>query len=406
VSDQNPPQAFNWNLGPKKPGDPVGPIEPAAPDQATDPFSIFATPTQATQVPPVVPPPAPYVPPAPHVPTAPYLPPVPPVPSTPYADVPTQAYSFGAADSTPPPAPPSAPLPPATPPAPPTLSAGPPAAFETPFDASLGGFEALGLHQVGIPEPANEGGPATAIEALFGQNQFKEYESGVLPTESPFVALAGSGSGLRVREERQPLGRTQKILMSVAGGLVAALALVGIFLVGTKMSGIFAQRAAAVGPSAAPSIAAVTPEPAKVGPVAPGNYAWNALIGSECITPFTNAWANTYAVVDCATPHAAQLLSRGTFTDETYATYPGPEVLQQRIGTLCSSPKSIKYSSASKFKDIQISASYAATATAWSEGDHNYFCFASRESGKDLTASVAAVPSAGAITPGVPGNDP
>jgi hypothetical protein len=275
-----------------------------------------------------------------------------------------------------------------------------------PFDGAISGAtELLGAHPVGLPELRDEGvrppGPASAIDALFGENQFKEYEPGAFPVEG-ISALTST----RPREPREPMGRPQKVLLWVAGGLLACLALVGLFMLGTKLSGLLPSAPPAAAPSSQ-STSVAEARPPVVGPVAPGTYAWNALLGTECLDQYVSPWQQQYVVVDCAAPHPAQMIFHGIFADESYAPYPGAAELQSRINLLCTSPSTVNYSVASQFADIQIAASYAATQQEWDAGERDYYCFVTRSSTEPLTASVAnaVVPSDGLVAT-VPGNEP
>ena len=299
----------------------------------------------------------------------PAAPPVPPV------DVPTQAFAFD-----------------------------PHATQAFPFDPALyGATEVLGAQPVGLPglrDETQRPSTTSAIDALFGESQFQEYDASALPVQG-ISALAET----RPREPREPMGRPQKILLWVAGGLLAALALIGVFALGTKLDTIFPAAPAEVAPPKPTAVADA--KPPAVGPVAVGNHAWNELLGTECIDPFPSAWEESYAVVDCAAPHAAQLVAHGYFGDEAYAPYPGLEALQSRINVVCTSQTAVDYPAASQFSDIQVSASYAATAEQWDAGERDYYCFVSRSSGEPLTASVAhAVEPSDALVPTIPGNDP
>ena len=299
-----------------------------------------------------------------------------PPPAPTFADIATQAYAFD-----------------------------PPTTQSYPFDDSFrGATDLLGAQPVGLPELRDEGlrprASGSAIDALFGESQFREYETGVLASEG-FAAP----TQLREREPREPLGTAQKVLLWVAGGLVAALALVGLFMVGTQLSALIPPPPVAAEPTVAPVV--VDAQPPAVGPVAPGDYAWSELLGGECVDPFVSAWQEQYTVVDCAAPHAAQLVFHGYFGDEAYAPYPGEAVLQSRINLLCTSPKSVSYSLASQFSDIQVAASYAVTAADWDAGQRDFYCFVSRSSAEPFTASVAnAVVPSETLAPTIPGNDP
>jgi hypothetical protein len=295
-----------------------------------------------------------------------------------YEDVPTQAFAFDPSATT----------------------------QAYPFDGAFeGATEVLGAHPVGLPELRDEGlrpaHPPSAIDALFGESQFQEYEAGVLPSEG-FSALVST----RPREPREPMGRPQKALLWVAGGLLAALALVGLFMLGTKLSGLFPTAAPVAEPTAQPTLVAEARPPA-VGPLAPGTYAWNELLGTECLDQYVSPWQEEYIVVDCTAPHSAQMVAHGYFGDEAFAPYPGVDELQSRINLLCTATSAVDYAVASQYADIQVAASYAATAEEWDAGERDYYCFVSRSSNEPFTASVAVamVPSETAIA-SLPGNEP
>ncbi len=84
----------------------------------------------------------------------------------------------------------------------------------------------------------------------------------------------------------------------------------------------------------------------------------------------------------CTEPHAAQLVRRGTFADDT--AYPGLEALASRMNLLCTDPTYIDYTLTAGITDLQFAASYAATSSEWADGHHDYFCFVNRTSGEPL----------------------
>lgn len=425
MSDQKPPGGFNWGLGgPAKPEDPAEPptppetkypappvtpqpvppplVQPAAPTASPPP--VYSAPPAYSAPPPLVAPPAPplaaappapppAVPPAAAAPPAyaapPATPAAPPAPPPASWDQPTQAFDYRA---------PAAPPPPAS-------SSYDQLTQPYSFDTSINGAtEVLGAQPVGLPELRDEGvrpsQSASAIDSLFGESQFKEYEDTALPAEG-FGALASG----RPREPREPMGRTQRMLLIAAGGLVAALILVGVFMLGTTMPGILPQ------PEAKPPVVEETKAPVAappvVGPVAAGTYEWNELLGTECLEPFGNAWDEEFTVVDCATPHTAQLVYRGIFGDEAFAPYPEASELEARINLLCTAPTSINYAAAGALSDIAVSASYPASAEQWDAGEREYFCFLTRSSGEPLTVSLANAPVAEtAPVASIPSTDP
>lgn len=364
------------------------------PDDA--PFQWRLTPGGADEADPPEPEPtAPFVPPplvpaslpiTPRPPTAPFVPPSGP-------DVPTAAFAFEPETTLPPS---GLGVPTAAFAFEPPTRALPHAA---PLDSSLDGVtEALNAQAVGLPDPVDEGLEASPIDALFGETQFREY------ADEPLLAPPSRPSSelVRVESPTTPAGRgitrTQKGLLWVAGGLVAALALVALFVLGTRLSFLFGPPAAVVAsasPSPSPS---ASPTALALGPVAPGEYRWDQLLGGECLDPFESAWQDSYTVVDCAVPHPAQLVYRGVFSDAADVPYPGVDALQQQITLLCTAPTIIDYAAAAATVDIQVSAGFPADEADWTGGNRAYFCFVNRSGGEPIGVSIA-VPQ---VAPAVP----
>ena len=282
----------------------------------------------------------------------------------------------------------------------PEFPAHAPAPWEPPpVDGSLpGATEALAAQPVGF-DGIESGDATAAIDALFGEGAFQEYADELVPGDLQFPANPFAAKAIeRVEVGPQgtlvttvappvpvaPMAPLQKRLLIAAGGVVAALALVALFLVGTRMAPLFAAAPPEpVVPTAQPTL-----PPEVLGPVAPGVYAWNELLGTECLEPFVSPWEQEFTVVDCGQPHSAQLVLTGTFEDSVTDPYPGFDELQSRMSLLCSSAEGIDYAAAKGFTDIRISASFAATEAAWTGGDRGYSCFAQRAEGP-LTGSIA-----------------
>jgi hypothetical protein len=334
---------------------------PASPPPPFQPPQFGQSPTQPGYPP--AQPQAPYQP--PMVPTEAYVFPNAESDRPYFDDVPTQAMSFS--------------------PAPSAVQEQPPS-----FGAGLPGL------RDGGPTPT---AATSGIDSLFGETAFQEYEPGVLPSEG-FSGLVGG----RVRSEpRAPMSRVQKVLLGVAAGLGAVLTLLALFGLGTKIE---LPKAAPVTENAGPATPVVAVAP-PVGPVAAGEHAWSDLLGTECVDPYTSAWQESYIVVDCATPHAAQMVYHGIFDDEAFAPYPGADVLQSRVNLLCTPSSVIDYAAAKQYADIQFSASYPANDAQWIAGNRSYYCFINRASGDVLEATVAEAPVAAAgPIPSVPSTDP
>ena len=222
----------------------------------------------------------------------------------------------------------------------------------------------------------------SAMDALLARGSIAPGEP---VASSPAEAIGGS---------RAALTRNQAIIGAI---LIAAIVLVLLFLIGTRIPALTGSTAAAVVPTSTPTVTpsptpTSTPTPTAVptGPASVGSHDWKLLRGGECITPFVSPFAETFTVVDCTTAHAAQLVARGTFSPTTPGTYPGVPALQSQMNLLCTTPAVINLATAGAYADIQVQGAYAANADEWVSGQHDYFCFVSRSSGEPLMNSVAA----------------
>lgn len=294
-------------------------------------------------------------------------------------------------------------LPPVEPPFPPVV------------DAALPGLPEPGLLE-NPTEVFGAVGDTSVLDDLFGETKFREYDAGPDPAESPFAAKAVAPRTVAIATEdavaqRPPvdgLSRTQRVLLWVGGSLVVVLTLVALFLIGTKLSDLLGPAPAIVAPTSASPTPSPTPTVAAIGPVEPGDHQWDELLGGECLDPYPGPWAEEFTVVDCALPHPAQVVARGTFAepaatapdpsappvDAPGSGYPGAAALQAQINLLCTAPTVIDYAAAGKYTDIQFEASYPATDQQWADGDREYYCFVSRTSGEPITGSVAVPPPA------------
>jgi hypothetical protein len=269
-----------------------------------------------------------------------------------------------------------------------------------------------------VPAPLRPPGsaePGSGLDALFGDDRFQEYDSslGPDPSNSPFQNRGRSKELVHVPggdgtpPPPRGFGTPQKILAGVGGGLLAVIALIALFLLGTRLPDV-------LGPAPAVSTPTPTPTPTMtalpVGPVEPGTYDWDELLGGECLEPYDaaeGAWAEEYTVVDCAEPHGAQMVFRAWFpavadptdpeAEPQRPSFPGVEALQTQISLLCSAPGVVDLAAAGVYSDVQIQGSYPVTEEQW-DADPSYYCFVSRSSGEPLTGSVAVPPPA-PVTP-------
>jgi hypothetical protein len=230
------------------------------------------------------------------------------------------------------------------------------------------------------PEPTKP----EALDALFGDSRFQQYEEGIAlpPARRP------APHGTRVAPRPPGVTLPQKALIGAAIGVVAALALVALFFLGTRLPTLLAAHPSPSPTSTLTATPTPTPTPT-VGPIAAGVHGWNELRGGECLDPYTNPWAEQFTVVDCAGAHPAQMVFRGTFDPATTPTFPGAAALQAQISLLCAAPGVLDLAAASAYADAQVQGSYPVTQAEWTAGQHDYFCFISRAAGQPLTGSVA-----------------
>ncbi|EAR25955.1 hypothetical protein A20C1_08743 [marine actinobacterium PHSC20C1] len=243
-----------------------------------------------------------------------------------------------------------------------------------------GATEVLAAHPVSAAGPEDESVEHDAVGSLFGDEQFVEYEEPARGALVPAVISRPRAA----QPPRAPIPRGQLFVISIAAGLVAALALAALFLAGTRIGESVTPAAVAT-----PTPTATGSSAPAVGPLPVGTYSWGELLGGECLDPFDSAWQDEFTVVSCDEPHTAQLLTRGQFDDAVSAPFPEVDELMARTAKFCSTEAVIDYSAAQSFSDLELQASFAATADEWSAGHRDFYCFATRAGDDALTESVA-----------------
>lgn len=255
--------------------------------------------------------------------------------------------------------------------------------------------------------------PGEALDQLFGEQSFQEYDDTLIPAmprserraSRGSASAAGDGTGGEA-PTRAPLSQTQKVLLWVAGSLVAVLLLVLVFVLGTRIP-LLLGPAPGAEPIASPEPSPTASTDARpVGAVAPGDWRWDELGGGECLEPFVDAWQEQYTVVDCAAPHGGQLVLRAELPlaegAVTPGPYPGEQVLAAQTLQLCSSAGVLDLRAAGAFTDIVLQAAFPPSQEAWDAGERDYFCFVSRSSGEALTASLTGPGPAPTVLPTPP----
>jgi hypothetical protein len=150
-------------------------------------------------------------------------------------------------------------------------------------------------------------------------------------------------------------------------------------------------------PTATAEVTPTTPpEPADIatGPAAAGVHPWTELRGGECLDPFGSPWDETFTVVDCAAPHAAQLISRVSLNTDPASAYPGEAAITAQLNLACTAPSVLDFAAAGAYPDVQWQASYPVSEAQWAAGQREYSCFISRSSAEPLTGSVQVPPAA------------
>lgn len=188
-------------------------------------------------------------------------------------------------------------------------------------------------------------------------------------------------------------GPTRREIRFVSIVVAAALAvLVGIFFLGIHLGTAAATQAEPVPTVTATPKPQISPLPtlAPTGPVA----AWNTLAGGECFTPFTSPWDEHFTIVDCATPHQAQLVAASLLLDPLSESYPGATKVAAAAQKVCGASGVIDLAAAADDTGVQVQASYPADARQWDSGARAVYCFATLSSGDSITGSIAG-PGAG-----------
>ena len=127
-----------------------------------------------------------------------------------------------------------------------------------------------------------------------------------------------------------------------------------------------------------------------VNPRSAGTWSWDELNGGECIEPYTDANQDSYTVVDCDTPHSAQLVRVGDLRkDASIPIYPGDSAIGPVATGECFSSGIIKAAAYATYPSLITDVHYPTSQTQWNKGDTFYYCFAHTFPIADITGSVA-----------------
>ena len=127
-----------------------------------------------------------------------------------------------------------------------------------------------------------------------------------------------------------------------------------------------------------------------VNPRSAGTWSWDELNGGECIEPYTDADQDSYTVVDCDTPHSAQLVRVGDLRkDASIPIYPGDSAIGPVATGECFSSGIIKAAAYATYPSLITDVHYPTSQAQWNKGDTFYYCFAHTFPIADITGSVA-----------------
>ncbi|OUE30226.1 hypothetical protein BFL35_11255 [Clavibacter michiganensis] len=184
-------------------------------------------------------------------------------------------------------------------------------------------------------------------------------------------------------------GGTRRTGLWVGGAILLVLLLVGLFYLGQRLGSAGAPDAAPVAtatPEATPTPSPTPTDPVQ-GPAAAGVQAWDALLGGECIDPYTTPWEEEFTVVDCGSEHHAQMVARVALP-QTGDAFPGEDAVRDSADELCIADTVIDYAAARAYDDVQYQSAYPITQDEWTAGDRDAYCFVSRAGGGTFTGSI------------------
>ncbi len=180
-----------------------------------------------------------------------------------------------------------------------------------------------------------------------------------------------------------PRGQTIFVALWVFGTVIVLGLWVGAFLWGTQQGD---GRESPLQPEAA----AAAPELLVLGglPQTAGTWDWFELRGGECISGFSDAFAEKFQVVSCTSPHNAQLIHAELLSDSLAEPYPGDAPVVAMARDLCDVRELVKREVAEEFSDLRTSYSYPVNQVQWDAGERAVYCFVFSASGQTLQQSL------------------
>ena len=202
-------------------------------------------------------------------------------------------------------------------------------------------------------------------------------------------ATAGRSDGLSRRGWIVVVAVTAAVAVVFAGVAAFALAPTSGHAPATETSPSSSQDAEAH-LNLAPTPLGLPPRPTSTPPAATVPFRpIGTLTAGDCLQTYTSKTADAYPVIDCASPHIAQLLSKGDLPQSPDAAFPGKDALDAQVGDLCEQHLDWDWVAVWN-EDVQVDLRYADTAASWASGDRSYYCFVYTYSRHELTGSAVA----------------
>ena len=128
----------------------------------------------------------------------------------------------------------------------------------------------------------------------------------------------------------------------------------------------------------------------ELGPpsVAPGTWEWNELRGGECVSGFSDAFAEEFEVVGCSSSHTAELVRAELLSSDPDEPYPGDAAVLAQARELCDVRDLINREVAQNYSDLRTAYSYPVSQEQWDSGERGVYCFVYSESGDVFTSSL------------------
>jgi hypothetical protein len=123
-------------------------------------------------------------------------------------------------------------------------------------------------------------------------------------------------------------------------------------------------------------------------PQAAGTWAWDELRGGECLSEFSDPFAEQFQVVSCSSPHNAELLHAELLSRVASEPYPGDPAVLAAARAACDVRDLVNIEVAQEFSDLRTSYSYPVSQDQWEVGERAVYCFVHSESGATFTSSL------------------